>query len=322
MQRRKVTAALLSTLGLALTMGSAQAQDYPTQPIRLIVPYGAGTATDTLARILARKLSATWTEGVIVENVTGAGGVIGTQQLQRAAPNGYTLGLLASGHAMNPALYPKLPFDPINDFTPVMQLAETAMVLMSPAGSYGSLKTLISTVKSKPGRVDYGSTGNGSLPHLTVELLRVMSDLHMVHIPYRNTGAMMPDLIAGRVTLAAVAIPTALSHAASGKLEALAVSTPRRSKFMPDVPSVSELVPGYDVSPWIGLVGPKGLPPQIVAKLQAEVTKAMQSDEVLTSMGTSGLEPNVRDGTSFWNDVRQEVPKWQNLVKASGIKAD
>lgn len=318
---------LLKRLVLAACVGlgfvtAATAQDFPSKPVRIIVPYGAGTASDTLARRLAPKLSALWRQGVVVENVTGAGGVVGTQQLARSEPDGHTLAVLASGHAMNVALYPKLPFNPLEDFTPIMQVAEVPMVIVAPASRFRDLRAFIDEAKSNPGKIDYGSTGNGSLPHLTVELLIASQNLHVVHVPYRNTGAMLPDLLTNRVSLASVAMATAVPLQKSGKLDVLAVSTPRRAKLMPDVPSVSEVAAGYDVSPWLALLAPRNLAPAISAKIYADVSAVMASEELRVGLSETGIEPNVRPGDEFWKGVEREIPKWQGLVRDRGIKGD
>lgn len=306
----------------ALAATASVAQEYPAKQVRIIVPYGAGTATDAVARALAQKLGTEWKRGVFVENVTGAGGVVGTQAVQRADPDGHTIGLVASGHVMNKALYPNLPFDPIKDFTPVMNLAVTPMVILATPGAYSSMKDFLDKARAKPGSIDYGSTGNGSLPHMTIELIRIMGGLQINHIPYRNTGQMMPDLLSGRVSVASVAVASAIPQVQSGKLVALAVSTPERSKFLPNVPAMSEFLPGYDISPWIGLIAPRGTPAAIVEKINAQVTAAMRSPDVLAVLNTSGLTPQLRPATDFWRDAEAELPKWQNLVKQGGIKAE
>lgn len=318
----KSLARLFCCIAALASMASAHAQEFPNRPIRLIVPYGAGTATDALARTLSSRLATVWKQGVVVENVTGAGGVVGTQQLQRAEPDGYTLGLVASGHVMNVALYPKLPFDPIRDFVPIMQVAETPMVFVAPVGGESTFKGFIDNVKAHPGRVDYGSTGNGSLPHLTVELARVMTGTHMVHIPYRNTAGMLTDLISGRVAIGAVAVATAIPQVKAGKLVALAMSTPQRSRFMPDVPAANEVIKGYDISPWIGIVAPKGTPAAIVSRIRADVAKAIDTDDVRNALTVAGVDIKVDSGTNLWERAAAEVPKWQELAKTSGIRME
>ena len=315
---RSVAAVLIGLCGV----GQPYAQSYPDKPVRIVVPYGAGTATDTLSRLIASKLSAVWKHGVIVENLTGAGGVVGTQVVQRAAADGYTLATLASGHSMNMAIYPKLPFDPINDFTPVMGLAFTTMVLLAPPGAYTSLTDFLAKAKAEPGKLNYGSTGNGSLPHLSIEMLLRRADVKVNHIPYRNTGQLMPDLLSGRVTLGSVAMATAIPLVKSGKLVPLAVSTAKRSPFMPDVPSGSEFASDYDVAVWIGLVAPKGLPAEITDKIFTDVSAVMTSPEMSSTLLNAGLSSNVRKGSIFWADVAKEVPMWIKLVTEAGIKPE
>lgn len=312
----------IAAFGVALCTGSALAQDFPQQPVKLIVPYGTGTATDLLGRALSQRLQEIWKQGVVVENVAGAGGVIGTQRIQRAAPDGYTIGLVASGHAMLAALQPNLPYDPIADFTPVMSLAVTPMVIVATPGHYASLKDLVEKARAKPGSIDYGSTGIGSLPHMTVELMVNKAGLKINHIPYRGPGPMQPDLISGRVTLAAQAMSTALPMIASGKLVALAVSTPKRNPQLSDVPSVSEVVPDYDVSPWIALILPKGASPQLVARIRKDVGEAMNAPGVMTAMASLGLDPYIQNGDVFWTSALADVSRWKKLVLDAGIKPE
>ena len=307
-------------VGLAAA-GHASAQTYPSKPVRIIVPYGAGTATDAVAREVSRRMGSRW-NGAYVENVTGAGGVVGTQVLQRAEPDGYTVAMIANGHAMNLAIYPKLPFDPVEDFTPVMGMAMTSMVILAYPPAFRSLQELIATAKNQPGKVNYGSTGNGSLPHLTIELMRHLSRTEMTHVPYRATGQLMPDLLSGRVTVASTALSSALPLVRSGKLAALAVSTPARSPVLPDVPAVAEILPGYDVTVWIGMILPKNAPKSVVDKLYGDLQAEFADPQMIEFLAKLGMQPDVLKAEQFWARTAREVPKWLDLVRASGAKID
>lgn len=318
--RRRWIQALLASVVFPLK--SAIAQSYPSKPVRLIVPYGAGTATDALARAIASGLARMWSVNVYVENIPGAGGVIGTQAIQRAEADGNTLGMVAIGHVMNSALYPKLPFDPIKDFAPIMNLAFTPVVVVASAGEHDSLQSLISQAKAAPGKINYGSTGNGSLPHLEMEYLRHLANIQITHVPYRATGPLMTDLLSGRVTVAALAAASALPHINTGKLRPLGVTTASRSRFFPSVPAIAEILPGYEVTPWIGLIAPKGTPAQLIDRLYSDVSAIMHSGEVDALLSTTGMERSVLKADEFWRRAELELPKWSRIVQASGAKID
>ena len=316
--RRGLTA-VLASLYVAT---SALAQAYPHKPVRIIVPYGAGTATDVTGRHLAKRLSEKWGVNVYVENLPGAGGVIGTEKLLAAPADGYTLAILASTHAMNRAIYPMLSYDPIADFTPVTGLTSTSMVVVAYPGSYKSIQDLFATAKAKPGELNYGSTGNGSLPHLVIELMRYKANVNITHIPYRQTGQLIPDLMAGRVTIAAMGVATADPLIKAGKLTALAVTTPERSPLLPNVPSLGEVLPGYDVTIWTGLMLPKGAPATIVDKLNADVRAVMSEPEMVASIQAIGVSLDLLPADQFWARAAREVPIWTDLISETGAKVD
>jgi tripartite-type tricarboxylate transporter receptor subunit TctC len=314
---RMAVAALAACLCTA-----AFAQAFPTKPVRIIIPYSAGTATDITGRLIAKALSEKWGVNAYVENIPGGGGVIGTEKLVAAAPDGYTVGILASTHAMNRAIYPNLPYDPIKDFTPVTGLTETAMVIVAYPPAFKTIKDLFAAAKANPGQINYGSTGNGSLPHLVIELMRQSANISMTHIPYRATGQLVPDLIAGRVVVAAVGVATADPLIKAGRLTPLAVTTPKRSPLLPDTPALAESLPGYDVTIWTGLVMPKNAPKAIVDKLNTDIRAVMAEAEMKTSIDKLGVSLDLLSAQQFWARAAREVPMWTNLVRDSGAKID
>lgn len=322
-RRRAFNATLLSTVLLAHSRAGAQ-QAFPVKPVRLIVPYGVGTVSDFTARLLAEKLSTAWGQGVVVENLTGAGGVVGTQTIAKAAPDGYTLGMLASNHAMNAAIYARLPYDAVRDFTPVLHVSfnQFAFCVNSNVPAT-TLKDFIALAKAKPNQINYGSSGNGGSPHLAVARMAYMAGIQIVHIPYRSNGAAVTDLISGEVALMATSISALLPHIKSGKLRALAVSGDQRSPLLPDVPTVAEAgVPGYSMKNWNGIVGPAGLPPLLVARLQADLREILKDKGVQDQFAAQGVEMEILDSKAFGQRLRDEIATWNEVVKATGAKID
>lgn len=293
-----------------------------TSAVRIIVPFGATTGTDTIARLIANKLIIAWSRPVHVENIPGAGGVVGTQVLQRAAPDGRTIGIVPSTHVVNAALYSKLPYDPINDFTPVMKLGASALVIVAPADGFRSLRELISNARANPDKISYGSVGNGSSTHLAIELLQSSTGVRMVHIPYRTSGQLMTDLIAGRVSLAAVAIVTGLAQIKAGSLRALAVTSSRPVSMLPDVPAAAEMAPGYELAPWFGVVGPKGLPQTMVDRLQADIGHILRDPQVVAQLAGMGIEPRVVPAEEFWSSAKSEIAIWTKIVRDAKIELE
>ncbi|HMN82540.1 MAG TPA: tripartite tricarboxylate transporter substrate-binding protein [Burkholderiaceae bacterium] len=321
----KVRVLLLSALWLAFfsVHMAAEARDtFPDKPVKLIVPYGP-TASNTLARELAQLLSQAWKQGVVVENITGAGGLVGTQVLRNASPDGYTLGVVASSHSMSPALNQNVPFDPIADFTPIALLGSVPLVLVSPAGTYDSLPELLKQAKSRPGALTFGSTGVGSVTHLSIELLLRKVNAAAVHVPYRGAGPLLPDLITGRVTLAALSIAVALPQIEAGKLTALAVTSGTRAASLPNTPTVSETVGGYAISPWIALLAPRGVPMSTSERIREDLKKIVDGTPSLVKrMREQGIEVSVAEPGGFWADVAQEVVQWKKVAEAAGIQPE
>jgi tripartite-type tricarboxylate transporter receptor subunit TctC len=301
--------------------GRAQVQ----RALRIIVPFTPGGSTDILARALAPKLQGALGQNVIVDNKPGAGGSLGAAEAARAAPDGTTL---LMGHigtlAVNPAIYPKLAYDPLKSFTPVAWVARVPNVLVvnaqSPARTF---KEFLDRVRAAPGRTTYSSGGNGSAAHITVEYLKLRAGLFMLHIPYRGTAPSVSDLIAGQVDCTFTGSPAVLPHVKNGRLRALAVSSPQRLAALPDVPTVAESgFPGFEADQWYGLVAPAGTPPALVGRLNAEVNAALALPEVAQQLAVEGATPMPGPPKAFGDLIAREIPRWARVVKAGNIRPD
>jgi tripartite-type tricarboxylate transporter receptor subunit TctC len=308
----------------SLASGASPAQDYPTRPVRMVVPFSPGGSTDTLARIVGQKLTERSGQPVIIENRAGAGGHIGAEQVAKSAPDGYTLLLGGVPHAISASLYSKLPYDMARDLTAIAEVASfPSAIVLHPSLPANSVKELIALARARPGRLSFGSAGIGSPNHLSLELFQAMAGLSMVHVPYKGSGQLVGDLLAGQVQLASMGLPVAVPHVQSGKLRAIAVTGAARSPLLPEVPTVSEAgLPGFEVTSWYGVFGPAGLPAGIVAKLNSEIGSAVTAPEVKERFAALGAEPSVKAPDQFARYVRQEITKWAKVVKDSGAKAE
>lgn len=317
---------ILATVLVAAVSSLASAQDYPgTKPIRLIVPFPAGGGTDIFARVIGNKLTEMDKWVVVVDNKPGAGGNIGIDAVAKSPGDGYTLGLgQTSNLAINPTLYPKLPYDPLKDLIPIVQIADAPLVLVVPANSpYKTLADLIAAAKKKPGDVSFGSPGNGTVSHLTGELLQTTTGIKLQHIPYKGSAQAITDLIGGQVQTYMSSVPTALSHIKGGKLRALAVTSSKRVAALPDVPTVAEAgYKNFDANTWFGLVAPKGTPPAIVEKINAEVNKVLKSPDVREKFAAEGGGPLGGTSAEFAALLKSDYSKWAKVVKDSGAKLD
>ena len=315
-------AALLLTALLAA--GDCAAQDYPSRPVRMVVPFAPGGSTDVLARIVGQKLTERSGQPVIIENRAGAGGNIGAEQVARSAPDGYMLLLGGVPHAISASLYSKLPYDLARDLAAVAEIASfPSAIVLHPSLPANSVKELIALARARPGRLSFGSAGNGSPNHLSLELFQTMAGVRMVHVPYKGSGQLVGDLLAGQVQLASMGLPVAVPHVHSGKLRAIAVTGAARSTLLPEVPTVSEAaLPGFEVTSWYGVFAPAGLPADIVAKLNSEIGSAVTAAEVKERLAALGAEPSVKSPDQFGRYVRQEITKWAKVVKDSGAKAE
>ena len=310
---------------LALFAVIASAQTYPTKPIRLVVPFPPGGATDILARDVAQKLTEAWGQQVIVDNRPGAGGNIGSELVAKSAPDGYTLEMGTVGtHAINASLYAKMPYDHVKDFAPVILVAGVPNVLVvNPAVPANSVAELIAYAKANPGKLNFASSGNGTSIHLSGELFKVMAGVQMTHVPYKGSSPALQDLLGGQVQLMFDNLPPSLPQIKAGKLRALAVTSLARAPALPDVPTMAEAgLPGYEASSWFGVLAPAGTPPAIVAKLNAEIAKWLATPEAKEKLSKQGA--NAAGGTpeDFAKHIAAETAKWAKVVKDSGAKID
>ena len=294
------------------------AQNYPVRPVRMIVPFSPGGATDVPARILGQRLSEALGHQIVIDNRPGAGGVLGADAVAKAPPDGYTLLLTATTHVISASLYKKLPYDAIRDFAPVMLIGSGPNVLtVHPSLPAKNVRELIALAKARPGKIDYASSGNGSSQHLFGALFMSLADIRMMHIPYKGSAPATTDLIAGQVSVGFPGIALVLPHTKAGRLRALAVTSAERSKAMPDVPSIAEAgVPGYAATLWLGLLAPRGTPPQIVQKLFDEIAKLLRQPEVESAYLATGTDITISNPEQFGLFVKAEYDKWAKVIKA------
>ncbi len=312
-------AAVLFALPCAIAL--AQVQTYPAKPIRLIVGAAPGGGSDFVARLMANKLTEGLGQQVIVENRVGAGSTIGYEYGVRAAPDGYTLTMISPSYVINPSLY-ALKFDAVNDYTPVITVARGPyVVVVHPSLPVKSIRELITLAKARPGQIVYGSSGQGAIVHLTTELFLYMADVKMIHVPYKGGGPAMTDLIAGQIQLVFATTQVGLPQAKTGRLRALAVTTPERIAAEPQLPTVSESgLPGYTVTNWHGLIGPKGLPRAVIDRLHAEMSKILGLKEMEERMQTDGMSPAGGASELLYQQVKKEIEQWGQVVKRAGVK--
>lgn len=318
---RRAQAALLT---LALAAGSALAQTYPDKPIRLVVPFAPGGATDVLARTLADKFTETWGRQVVVDNRTGAGGTIGADAVAKAAPDGYTLLMGAIGtNAVNAFIMQKMPYDTARDFAPIIHVARVPMLLVvHPSLPVKSVKDLLALAAAQPGKLNFASGGVGASQHLAGEMFKSMTGANMVHIAYKGAAASVNDVLAGQAQLTFGDMVAYLPHAKAGRVRPLAVTTAKRSAAVPDLPTVAEAgVPGYEATAWYGLFAPAGTPVEIVNKLNAESARILRTPEVANRVAALGAEPVAGTPAEFGEFIRNEMSRWSKVVRSAGITA-
>jgi tripartite-type tricarboxylate transporter receptor subunit TctC len=311
---------LLAALLFALLAAPAAAQNYPTHPVRIVIPLSPGGTTDVPGRMIAQKLSETLGQQFFVENRAGAGGMIGSDFVAKSKPDGYTLLLTASPFVIAPHVYKNMPYNALTDFAPVIRIATGPYVLVvHPSLGVHSVKELIALAKKQPGKIDFASSGNGGAQHLVTELFMYMAGIKLNHVPYKGSGPAQQDLIAGVVKVSFVGTPIAIPHMKAGRLHALGVSTAKRSPEMPDVPTIAEAgVPGYEATVWIGLLAPAGTPSDIVAKLNGEIGKLVRADEVRKLLAPTGMEPDPDTPEQFAAYLKADYDKWGKVVRESG----
>ncbi len=302
----------------------ACAQDFPSKPVRMVAPFAPGGATDLLARVIGQKMSERFGQTVLIDNRVGAGGNIGAEIVAKSAADGYTLLMGGVPHAISMNLYRKLGYDLAKDLLPVAMVATfPSAIVLHPSLPARSVSELIALAKARPGQLNYGSAGNGSPNHLALELFDTMAGVKMIHVPYKGTGQMVVDLVAGQVQLASMGFPAALPNVKSGRLRVIAVTSASRSPLLPDVPTVAETgLPGFDVTSWYGVFGPAALPQDIVAKLNAEIGGILLAAEVKERLAQLGAEPASFTPDAFARHVRSEIARWSKVVKDSGARLD
>ena len=313
----------LGVAGFAVPLVAA-AQQYPARPVRVIVPYSAGTATDVLSRTVAQKLGDLWGQAVVVENMPGANGTTATALVARADPDGYTLLMIAANHVANSSLYKTLPYDTLKDFKAVARIGHASFVLCAhPKLPVKTVGEFASYAKAHPGEINYSSPGNGTPGHLAMEMLKTMSGINAVHVPYKGAAQATTDLVGGQVQSGFVVQSTAIPHIKAGRLHALAISSGTRSDKLPDVPTIAESgYPGFDLVSWIGLIAPANVPTDILAKISADVMKVIDMPEVRDRLAGIGITPFPAPASEFGPYIEIEYKKWSKLVKDSGAKLD
>ena len=321
---RRFALASLSAVFLAALV-HLPAAAYPTKPVRIVVPFAAGGATDIIGRFMADRLGRELNQSFVVENRAGANGAIGAESVARSPADGYTLLVVTAGtHAINKSLYRSLPYDPVKDFTHVAMVATAPnVVVVNPSVPANNIQELIAFMKKSPGSVSYGSAGSGSTLHLSGELFKTMTGVDIVHVPYKGGSAATIDLLGGRIQLMFDSIAPAIPNIQAGKIRALAVTGAKRSPMLPDVPTVAEAgVAGYAATAWFGLVGPAGMPPEVTKKLNDAVNRILATDDAREALRKHGAEPFAGTPEDFTRHVTTEVAKWAKVVEASGARAD
>lgn len=304
--------------------GPACAQSFPSKPIRFIVPFPPGGPVDAVARIVGQRVSQSTGQAVTVENRAGAGGIVGAEYSAKAAADGYTVFVCAIHHSVLPSIHAKLPYDFWRDFVPVSMGATFPIVVVAnPSVPVNSLKDLIAYARANPGKLSYGSSGNGGGTHLAGELFKTLAGVDILHVPYKGSAPAMTDVLGGQVQLMFADGPTAVPQVKGGKVKALAVAQAKRSALVPDVPNAGEAgLPGYDAYSWAGFVAPAGTPAEVVARLNAEIVKALSAPDMRDALLTRGAEPQPGTPEQFAAFVRAEMTKWARVVREANIKVD
>jgi tripartite-type tricarboxylate transporter receptor subunit TctC len=301
----------------------APAQTYPTRPIRMIVPYSAGGATDIVSRIVALKLPELLGQQVVVDNRPGAGSLIGTDLAAKAPPDGYTLLAVGSPHVILPHLHSKIPYDALKDFAPIMQFGDQPYALtVHPSLGVSTAKELIALAQKQPGKINYASSGNGGAQHLFAAMFVSMAKINIVHIPYKGSGPARADLLGGQVKVGCLGIASVLSNHKAGQVRIIAVTSARRSHELPDIPSIGETVPGYDASLWQGLLAPRATPRAVIDRIQRDLTKLLQSPDMQTAFERAGTYVVATNPKAFGELLKVEFDKWGKVVRAINLQVD
>ena len=324
MNSRHSLAVLAAVAALLLAADEASAQSYPTRSIRLVAPSTPGDAPDVIARLVAERLSTALGQQVVVENRPGAGGVVGSEVVAKAPPDGYTLIMGNAGsHGINAAVYSSLPYNILKDFAPVSQIAIAPNIfVVNPELPVRTIPEFIAYAKARPGQLSYASGGNGSSSHMSMELLKSMAGIDVVHVPYKGSTPALTDVIGGQVAVMSVNMPPAVPHVKAGKLRALAVTTRTRTPSLPDLPTVGETLPGYETVAWFGVLAPTGTPKEIVNRLATELGRIARSPDMRERLAGMGAEPVGGTPDEFAAVMARDIAKWTTLAKSVGIKID
>jgi tripartite-type tricarboxylate transporter receptor subunit TctC len=323
MKRIQFIQACAAALCLAASSASL-AQGYPTKPIRLIVPFPAGGATDLFARTLSQKMGEKLGTTLVIDNKPGAGGAIGSDMAAKAPPDGYTL-LLAttSTHSIGPAITPKLPYDTVRDFTPIAHVGDAPSIMLVPNNSPAkTVREWIDYAKKNPGKLNYASSGNGTIVQLTAELFKSQAGVFVTHIPYKGTALAIPDLITGKVDVLFDSLPTGMPHVRDGRLRALGVTTLKRSPLAPELPPIADVLPGFESNTWFGLYGPKGLPADMVARINTAANQSLSDPEVRDKLARLGIEPTTSTPAQLASLVAADAAKWKQIITDRKITGD
>jgi len=320
-----MTAVIFITVTVFTVMGAAADLEYPTKPIRIIVPQAAAGSQDTFSRLVGTKLGEALGQQVVIDNRTGANGIIGTEMASKAAPDGYTLLSTGTGsHAINPSLYAKIPYDPVKQFTPVALIGySTSVLVVHPSVPVKSIDELIALAKSKPGEIRYASAGVGSSPHLSAEMFRHMAGVNILHVPYKGSTPGVIATISGEVSMMFTGVASAIAHIKAGRLRALSVNGPKRSPTLPEVPTAGESgLPGFEVDFWVGIFAPSGTPRAVVAKLNGEINRIISTREIREQFLTIGADPVGGTPEQFGAILQKDIERWGKTVRVSGLKVE
>lgn len=318
------TRSTLAAIALAVLAPAAVAQAFPSKPITIVVPATPGGAIDLAARLIGAKLTAAWGQPVQIDNRGGAAGILGSDMVAKAAPDGHTLALVAGSHAINPSMYKKLPFDTLKSFEPVAQTHVVPLLLaVSPGVPAKNVAELVAHLKANPGKANYASSGNGGAPHMSTELFKTMAGVDATHVPYKGSTAAHPDLIAGRVELMFDTVAAIAPQVKGGTVRALAVTTNKRSAVFPELPTMQEAgIRGYETSTWGGLLAPAGTPRDVIAKLDAEVIKALAAPDVREKLAAAGIDAAGGSAQQFADFIQSEMTRWGKVAQAAGVQPE